>query len=81
MPSLRFLTATRSQVRIAIGAKSLVKAFLVDSTIATNHVVSVAQDGVDPLRERETSTFLQQLCVGLLSYDGHSRRSMYRIKV
>ena len=46
MPSLWFLTATRSQVRFDVGAKSLVTVFLVDSTIATNHVVSVAWDGV-----------------------------------
>jgi hypothetical protein len=46
MASLWFLTATHSQVRFDVSAKSLVKVFLVDSMIATNHVISVAWDGV-----------------------------------
>jgi hypothetical protein len=46
MPILRFVTSTRSQVRFDVGAKSLVKVFLVDSTIATYHAVSVARDSV-----------------------------------
>jgi hypothetical protein len=46
MPILQFLTATHSLVRFDVGAKSLVKVFLADSTIATYHVISVAQDSV-----------------------------------
>jgi hypothetical protein len=42
IPVLLFLTANRSQVRFDVDTKSLAKVFLVDSMIATYHVVSVA---------------------------------------
>jgi hypothetical protein len=40
----------------------------------------LSRDGVDPLREHETPTFLQRLCARLLPFYDHSHRSVSRVK-